>query len=74
MHEEVKRKTIPVGIFPNRASVIRLLGLVLLVQHKDKMIGDSYMSIESLRSLEDQPELEKIKLMEPECVILHTIL
>ena len=40
-------------------------GIVLLKQHEDWMIGKKYMNIESLRSLDDQPELETIELIEP---------
>jgi putative transposase len=52
LNKEIKRRSNVIGIFPNDASVIRLIGAVLLEQHEDWQIGDRrYLSEASMAKL-----------------------
>jgi putative transposase len=53
LNAEIKRRTNVVGIFPNDASVTRLVGAMLLEQNDEWSLNRRYMQLEGLQALSD---------------------
>jgi putative transposase len=63
LNKEVKRRADVVGIFPNEASIVRLIGAVLLEQNDEWQLMHRYMQVEAMAELltpapaTDQPQI-----------------
>lgn len=56
LNKEVKRRTGVVGIFPNEASIRRLVGAVLMEQNDDWIRGKRHMTPETMAEVSGTPE------------------
>jgi transposase-like protein len=60
LNKEVKRRVDVIGIFPNKDSITRLVGAVLLEQNDEWQLQHRYMQIEGMAALAT-PQTEEIK-------------
>lgn len=60
LNKEVKRRTAVVGIFPTRASVIRLVGMILAEQDDEWQDGRRYFRPETMALIDAPPWQEEV--------------
>lgn len=56
LNKEIRRRSDVVGIFPSHASVVRLVGCLLIEQHEEWSTGRRYFSQDSMKKLLEQPD------------------
>ena len=63
LNKEIKRRTAVVGIFPTRASVLRLVGMILAEQDDEWQDGRRYFRPETLALIDAEPDCEEVPTM-----------
>jgi putative transposase len=57
VNKEIKRRADVIGIFPNTAAVIRLVGALTLEQNDEWSVSRRYMTLETIGALSDSPRI-----------------
>ena len=54
--KEIERRTNVVGIFPNRAAVVRLVGALMLEQNDERIVSRRYMPVQKPTAMCNDPD------------------
>lgn len=57
VNKEIKRRADVIGIFPNTAAVIRLVGALMLEQNDEWSVSRRYRTLETIGTLSDNPRI-----------------
>ena len=55
VNKEIKRRADVIGIFPNDAAVVRLVGALMLEQNDEWAVSRRYMTLETIAPMSDDP-------------------